>query len=69
MKTLNNMKTIILLALLVTSCSTVQVAQQNRTKRYLDRKLENTRRQFAVVNNQIIIFENIQANDSTNINL
>ena len=63
------MKKIILLALLVTSCSTVQVAQQNRTKRYLDRKLENTRRQFAVVNNQIIIFENTQANDSININL
>ena len=60
---------IIILALLVTSCSTVQFAHQNRTKRYLDRKLENTRKQFAVVNNQIIIFENTQANDSININL
>jgi hypothetical protein len=63
------MKKLILLALLATSCSTVQVAQQNRTKRYLDRKLENTRRQFAIVNNQIIIFENSQVNDSININL
>jgi|LakMenEpi03Aug12_release.lakeMendotaPanAssembly.Ray.scaffolds.fasta_scaffold4025904_1 hypothetical protein len=68
-KTLNNMKTIILLALLITSCSTVQVAQKNRTQRYLDRKMENTQRQYAIVNNQIIIFENIQANDSVNINL
>ena len=68
-KTLNNMKTIILLALLITSCSTVQVPQKNRTQRYLDRKMENTQRQYAIVNNQIIIFENIQANDSVNINL
>ena len=30
----------------------------NRARRALDRKLESYQRQFAVVNNQIIIFEN-----------
>jgi hypothetical protein len=55
------MKRIILLALLVllmTNCSSTQLAYQNRTKKYLDRKIEYRHRQFVVVNNQIIMFEN-----------
>lgn len=55
------MKRIILLtliALIASSCSSTQLAYQNRTKRYLDKKIENRTRQFVIVNNQIIMFEN-----------
>ena len=58
------MKKIILLALLVTSCSTTKLVKQNRTRKYLDRKIESNRIQYTVVHNQIIIFENGTINDT-----
>jgi hypothetical protein len=53
----------------ISSCSTTQHANYqieiaknkkpiNRARRALDKKLESSQRQFAFVNNQIIIFEN-----------
>jgi len=61
---------IILVAILASSCSSTrnqsivktspEKKSTNRARRSLDKKIESNERQFAVVNNQIIIFENNQ---------
>jgi hypothetical protein len=51
---------LIIVALTLISCSaTHNIAKKSKTQKYLERKIENNRRQFAIVNNQIIMFENI----------
>lgn len=58
----------IIAAICLTSCSSNSYVIKSRTQKYLDKKIENTQRQIAtdeqerqyvIVNNQIIIFENI----------
>jgi hypothetical protein len=48
----------LILAMLVTGCSSTSLTQKSKTEKYLDKKIEAQHRQFAFVNNQIIIFEN-----------
>ena len=48
----------LLIAMLVTGCSSTSLTQKSKTQKYLDKKIESTHRQYAFVNNQIIIFEN-----------
>lgn len=48
----------LLIALLITGCSSTKLAHKSKTQKYLDKKIEAQYRQFAFVNNQIIIFEN-----------
>jgi hypothetical protein len=50
---------LIIAAICLTSCSSNSYVMKSRTQRYLDRKIENTQRQYVIVNNQIIMFENI----------
>jgi hypothetical protein len=57
---------LIIAAICLSSCSSNSYVTRTRTQRYLDKKIENKRRQiatdeqrqFIIVNNQIIIFEN-----------
>ena len=56
---------IVCLVVLLSSCSVSQgyVSREhkksvNRARRTLDRKIESTQRQFVIINNQIIMFEN-----------
>jgi len=46
-----------LIIIIMSSCSSVHY-KQNQAKKKADKMIVNTQRQFAVVNNQIIIFEN-----------
>lgn len=48
----------LLIVMLVTGCSSTNISHKSKTRKYLDRKIESTHRQYAFVNNQIIIFEN-----------
>jgi len=48
----------LLIAMLVTGCSSTKLVHKSKTQKYIDKKIESTRRQFAFVNTQIIIFEN-----------
>lgn len=41
------MKKIIILAFIVSSCSSTQLAYQNRTKKYFDKKITNMKTQLA----------------------
>jgi hypothetical protein len=51
---------LIIVALTLFGCSaTNNIAMKSKTQKYLERKIDSTQRQFAIVNNQIIIFENI----------
>ena len=57
----------LIIAMLVTGCSSTNIAHKSKTQKYLDRKIEAQHRQFAFVNNQLIIFENAQVNDTIKI--
>jgi hypothetical protein len=57
---------LIIAAICLTSCSSNSYVTRTKTQKYLDKKIENSRRQivtdeqerqFVIVNNQIIIFE------------
>jgi PBP1b-binding outer membrane lipoprotein LpoB len=48
----------LLIAMLITGCSSTNIANKSKTQKYLDKKIESTHRQFAFANNQIIILEN-----------
>jgi hypothetical protein len=51
---------LVIVALTLIGCSaTHNIAKKSKTQKYLERKIENNHRQFAIVNNQIIMFENI----------
>jgi hypothetical protein len=51
---------LVIVVLTLLGCSaTHNIAMKSKTQKYLERKIENNRRQFVVVNNQIIMFENI----------
>ena len=51
---------LVIVALTLLGCSaTHKIAKKSKTQKYLERKIENNHRQFVVVNNQIIMFENI----------
>ena len=51
---------LVIVALTLLGCSaTNKIAKKSKTQKYLERKIENNHRQFAIVNNQIIMFENI----------
>jgi|688.fasta_scaffold1382184_2 hypothetical protein len=57
---------LIIAAICLSSCSSHSYVMKSRTQKYLNRKIENIQRQivtdeqkqFIIVNNQIIIFEN-----------
>ena len=50
---------LIIAAICLTSCSSNSYVMKSRTQKYFDRKIENSHRQFVIVNNQIIMFENV----------
>lgn len=56
------MKYAIIAAILLTSCSSNSYVGKSRTRKYLDKRIESTQRQFTFENNQIIIFENLNIN-------
>jgi hypothetical protein len=55
---ISNLMKYLIIALLVTGCSSTKLAHKSKTQKYIDKKIESTHRQYAFVNNQIIIFEN-----------
>ena len=55
---ISNLMKYLLIILLVTGCSSTKLAHKSKTQKYLDKKIESTHRQYAFVNNQILIFEN-----------
>ena len=48
----------LIIAMLITGYSSTNVAHKSKTQKYLDKKIESKHRQYAFVNNQIIIFKN-----------